>query len=192
MVHILPHWTWPGLEGAVIPVIAYSNCARVELFLDGQSLGVQPVGEAMNLRWDVAYRPGTLKAVGYRGDGSAATCIRATAAAPAAIRLACDETTMRADRTGIAHVIATVVDARGRLAPHANHDIAFIVEGAARLIGLENGDPLDTTNYKLNHRRAFHGMMLAIVQAGAETGTVTVRARAAGLQGAACAIQTVR
>ena len=34
MVHILPHWTWPGKEGVKIPVVAYSNCEQVELFLE--------------------------------------------------------------------------------------------------------------------------------------------------------------
>jgi len=192
MVHILPHWTWPGLEGKTIPVIGYSNCERVELFLDGESLGVQNMGpEAMQLRWDVAYRPGCLKAVGYRGDAAAATCVHGTASEPAAIKLACDETSLRADRTGIAHVAATVVDAEGRLVPYGAHDITIEVDGPAKLIGLENGDPIDRTNYKEDHRRAFHGMMLAIVQSGSEAGTVTVRAHAEGLSGAECMVEAV-
>jgi len=192
MVHVLPHWTWPGLDGVAIPVIVYSNCERVELFLDGESLGVQEADvEAMQLRWDVEYRPGVLKAVGYRGDAAAAACVHATASAPAAIKLACDENTIRADRTGIAHVTVTIVDAEGRLVPHAAHNITIEIDGPAGLIGLENGDPVDSTNYKLNHRRAFHGMMLAIVQAGGESGTVTVRADAEGVAGAECEIEAV-
>ncbi len=192
MVHILPHWTWPGLEGKTIPVVCYSNCERVELFMDDESLGAQDMdAEAMHLRWDVPYRPGVLKAVGYRGDAAVAIGVHETASEPVAIKLACDVTTIRADRTGIAHVVVTVVDAEGRLVPHANHDITIEVDGPAKLIGLENGDPIDSTNYKLDHRRAFHGMMLAIVQASDETGTVTVRARAAGLQGGACEVESV-
>jgi len=190
MVHVLPHWTWPGLEGKTIPVICYSNCDRVELFLDDESLGVRTMDDGtMQLRWDVEYRAGCLKAVGHSGDAAVATCVHETASEPVALALACDESTIRADRTGIAHVAVTVVDAEGRPVPYANHDITIEVDGSAMLIGLENGDPIDSTNYKLDHRRAFHGMMLAIVRAGGQAGTVTVRARAEGLAGAMCEIE---
>ena len=47
MLHILPHWNWPvnglfaGKQAKVIDVWAYYNNAdEVELFLNGQSLGV--------------------------------------------------------------------------------------------------------------------------------------------------------
>ena len=45
MVHILPHWTWPGFEGKSIPVSVYSNADTVELFLNGRSLGVKHLPE---------------------------------------------------------------------------------------------------------------------------------------------------
>lgn len=32
MVHLLPHWTHPGLEGKTFPVVAYANAEEVELF----------------------------------------------------------------------------------------------------------------------------------------------------------------
>jgi len=41
MIHIFPHWTWPGKEGQKIKVWGYTNCDEVELFLNGRSLGLQ-------------------------------------------------------------------------------------------------------------------------------------------------------
>jgi beta-galactosidase len=41
MLHLLPHWTWPGREGEVIPVVCYTNCDSVELFVNGTSWGVK-------------------------------------------------------------------------------------------------------------------------------------------------------
>jgi beta-galactosidase len=35
-------WTWPGQEGQTFTVDVYSACEKVELFLNGKSLGVQP------------------------------------------------------------------------------------------------------------------------------------------------------
>ena len=186
MVHVLPHWTWPGLEGKTIPVICYTNCQRVELFLDDESLGTQEVGEAMYLRWDVAYRPGALRAVGHRLGSEVGTCMHETASAPAALRLECDDRVPVSGRGSIGHVKVTVVDDKGRFAPHANNDITFEVTGPARLLGLENGDPLDTTNYKLNHRRAFHGLALAVVKVDDDRGAITASASSDGLRSASC------
>ena len=41
MVHVFPHWNWKGKEGDVIPVLCYTNCDTVELFVNGKSFGVQ-------------------------------------------------------------------------------------------------------------------------------------------------------
>ena len=41
MVHIVGHWTWPEDAGRTRAVRIYSNCDTVELFLNGQSLGVR-------------------------------------------------------------------------------------------------------------------------------------------------------
>lgn len=188
MVHILPHWTWPGLEGRVIPVICYSNCERVELFLNGESLGVRERDpRLMHMRWDVEYKPGELKAVGYSGDNTV-RCVHETAGRPAAVRIICEEQVVRSDRTGIAHLPIRIVDECGVLVPHAACDVKVRVEGSARLIGLENGDPIDSTNYKLNHRKVFHGMMLAVVQVSEGGGNVVVHAEAEGLSGGSCEI----
>ena len=40
MVHLLPHWTHPGKEGKTIPVVIYTNCDAVELFINNVSLGL--------------------------------------------------------------------------------------------------------------------------------------------------------
>jgi beta-galactosidase len=39
MVHGFPHWNWAGHEGEVIPVVVYTNCDSVELFVNGKSFG---------------------------------------------------------------------------------------------------------------------------------------------------------
>ncbi len=89
MVHLLPHWTWPGTEGVAIPVWCYTNCAGVELFLNGRSLGARTVGERMHVSWDVPYEPGELRAVG-RAEGKDVECAIATAGEPAALGVALD------------------------------------------------------------------------------------------------------
>ncbi len=71
MVHLLPHWNWPGFEGKEIPVRCYTNCESVELFLNGKSLGEKRTRDTrdLHLEWMVPYAPGTLKAIA-RNNGN--------------------------------------------------------------------------------------------------------------------------
>ncbi len=164
MVHLLPHWTHPGKEGVKIPVWAYTNCDDVELFLNGTSLGRQAVGDKMHLSWLVPYAPGTLKAVGRRGDEIVASKTVVTAGAPAGLKLTCDNAEIAPDARDIAQVAVAVVDTDGHFAPLASSRVAFHVNGPARLIGVGNGDPADLENYTNTHRRAFYGLCKALVQ----------------------------
>ena len=70
VLHLLPHWNWPGKEGQEILVEAFSNCKQVELFLNGASLGKQTMKPNSKLSWQVKYAPGTLSAKGYDADGN--------------------------------------------------------------------------------------------------------------------------
>jgi beta-galactosidase len=141
VLHLLPHWSWPGREGQEIDVRALSNSDEVELFLDGVSLGRQIMQRASELKWSVRYRPGILSAKGYqRGQLVAETKVETTGA-PTAVRLAPDRPSLEADAEDIAIVTVSVVDDRGRVVPVAGNAIAFKIEGPARIIGVGNGDP---------------------------------------------------
>ena len=63
-------WTWPGHEGEPMKVEVYSGCERIELSLNGKSLGSQPTSRASRFTatFTVPYAPGTLKAVGFLAD----------------------------------------------------------------------------------------------------------------------------
>ncbi|MHC4200479.1 MAG: glycoside hydrolase family 2 TIM barrel-domain containing protein [Planctomycetota bacterium] len=181
MLHVFPHWTWPGREGVTIPVWCYTNCDGVELSLNGRSLGRQDVGDRMHLSFDVEYEPGVIEATGYRGGEVACTARIETAGAPAALAIEVDRASMRADGRDVAHVTVRVVDAKGVLVPDAAREVAFDLRGQGRLIGVDNGDPLDLGDVKASRRRTFGGMCLAIVQAARSPGAVEIRAAADGL-----------
>ena len=59
-------WNWAGREGQPIDVWCHTNVERVELFLNGTSLGVKEVPRNTHIEWQVPYAPGTIEARGYR------------------------------------------------------------------------------------------------------------------------------
>ena len=181
MVHLFPHWNWPGTEGEDVRVWVHSNAEQVELFLNEKSLGRQPVQPNRHLEWHVAYQPGTLVARGYRNGRVIATDRRETTGAPARIVLAPDRATIDADGEDVSVVAVRVVDAQGRTVPVANEEIEFTVTGNGRLIGLGNGDPSDHAADKGTVRRVFNGLCMAIVQATKTAGDLHVQASAPSL-----------
>jgi beta-galactosidase len=184
MVHLLPHWTWPGRVGQVTPVFAYTSGDEAELFLNGRSLGRRHRGpDEYRLRWDdVVYQPGELKVVAYKGGAPWAEATERTAGAPAAIRLAADRPALRSDGEALAFITASVVDADGTLCPDADAPIAFRVSGPARIVATDNGDATSLAPFQATTRAAFHGLALAIVRAEAGGGgPITVTAEAPGL-----------
>ncbi len=213
VLHLFPHWNWAGRIGQVIPVLAYTNCNSVELFLNGRSLGEKrlefpaqgtsggwnsyalPVVRAttndLHLSWDVPYQPGVLRAVGKRRDGKVACEAEVRTAGPAAaIRLSVDRDTLTADPGDVAQVAFQVVDSAGIVVPDAETQVRFAVTGGS-IVVLDNANQQDHDPYRSDHRRAFNGRGLAILRA-AGAGTLTLTASADGLRSASVSMAIVR
>jgi beta-galactosidase len=86
VLHLFPHWNWPGKEGHEIDVWGHSNLDSVELFLNGASLGSQKVERNTHLAWKVKYAPGTIEARGTKDGKIVLTEKRETTGAPANFR----------------------------------------------------------------------------------------------------------
>jgi beta-galactosidase len=205
MLHLFPHWNWPGHEGEVIPVVCYTSCDTVELFLNGKSFGVkslefprqgtsggwnsyarpqQPTGVTadLHLTWDVPYEPGTLKAFGYKYRQKVCEEEVHTAADPAAVVMTSDCSSLSDNGRDVAHLTVRIVDEHGYTVPGATNSVSFNLQGPASIIGVDNGNPFSHEDYKAGRRLAFHGRCLAIVQAGRNAGVVRISASVAGLK----------
>jgi beta-galactosidase len=213
VLHLFPHWSWPGREGQVIPVLAYTSCNIVELFLNGRSLGEKRVEfpaqgtsggwnsyalpridvttNDLHLSWDVPYEPGVLRAVGRRRDGTQACEAEVRTAGPAvAIRLSVDRDTITTDPGDVAHVTFEIVDSAGTVVPAADSQVRVAVTGGS-ILALDNGDLRDHDPYRSDHRRAFNGRGLAILRA-AQPGLLDLTVSVAGLPPARVRVPVVR
>jgi beta-galactosidase len=142
VLHLLPHWNWPGKEGQEIRVDALSNCKQVELFLNGESLGRQAMKPNSKLSWKVKYAPGTLSAKGFDAATNviAETKVETTGDATQ-IQLTPDRSTINADGEDVSVFTVSALDAQGRSVPVAQNKINFAIAGAGKILGVGNGDP---------------------------------------------------
>ncbi len=142
VLHLLPHWNWPGREGQEIRVDVYSNCRQVELFLNGTSLGRKAMQPNSKLTWPVRYEPGALSAKGFDAHGNVvAEAKEETTGEPARIQLTPDRDTLSADGADVAVFTVAALDAQGRPVPTAHNRINFAIVGEGRILGVGNGDP---------------------------------------------------
>jgi beta-galactosidase len=201
MVHVLPHWNWPGHVGERIPVMVYSNADEVELLLNGQSLGRKrtgtepveiPVGPNISdsltfsskyrLLWQVPYQAGVLEAVGYRAGAVVARDKVHTAGNPTRIRLVADRTAIAADGDDLAFITVRIEDQDGNLCPLADNQVRFTVSAAGHIAAVDNGNAASTESFRAPVRQAFNGLALLVV--GSESGRagpIEISASADGL-----------
>ncbi|HEY4249284.1 MAG TPA: beta-galactosidase GalA [Lacunisphaera sp.] len=142
VLHIFPHWNWPGKEGQEITVTADSNDEAVELLLNGQSLGKKEMPINGHLEWKVVYQPGVLEARGFRGGKVMETARVETTGQATRLQLAPDRATIKADGEDVSVISVKVADAQGRIVPTADNNVTFTLEGPGQIIGVGNGDPV--------------------------------------------------
>ncbi len=217
VLHLFPHWNWPGREGRVIAVQCCTNCDTVELRLNGRSFGrksrqfplqgmtekyghfdrmlPQPTTTDLHLSWDVPYEPGTLEAVGWREGIAVCRETVVTTDAPYRLELVAEDpeplpgiTDMTpAGQPAWHQAVVRVLDAAGRLVPDAEIGVAVKVSGDGELAGMDNGMPEDRTCLRSPVRSTLGGLAYVLVRRTGE-GAVLIRAACEGLAAAALTI----
>jgi beta-galactosidase len=190
MIHVFPHWDWPGREGQEIEVWVYCNGVSVELLLNGRSLGSQPVPVNGHVQWNVPYEPGRLTARGTTSSGMVIETRVDTTGPATRIALAPEWDLVRADGTDLVIVNASILDERGRIIPRADHAIEFEIAGPGRFLAVGNGDPTSHESFTVPCRRAFNGLAQLIVGSTDTAGEIRIVARSVGLDEAECVVRS--
>lgn len=194
VLHISPHWNWPGKEGQPIDVWVNSNADDVELFLNGKSQGKKDMPRNGHLNWMVNYEPGTLEAIAYKKGRKLETKIETTGK-PAEIVISPYKTTMMADGKDATVINISVIDRQGREVPDANDLIRFSLQGDAKIIGVGNGDPSSHEQDKYSdttaQRHLFNGKCQVILQAGLSVSMIHFEAKADSMWTGATDIMTI-
>ena len=181
MIHILPHWTH---ESGNIDVWLYSNCASVELFLNGTSLGKKALsqrGTKNQYAYTVAYAAGTIVANGYDSSGKlVAQDVQYTAGTPAKLALSSDKTAVSIASDDLVYITCDVLDKNGTLCPTADNSVTFTVTGGS-IVGTDNGHGANVEKLSGSTHAAFSGKCLCVVKHDGASGAMKITATANGL-----------
>ena len=178
---MLPHWTHPGKAGVEIPVVVYTNCEFAELFLNGKSQGKKEY-KGEQLVWKVPYQVGELKVIAYNGNQVMAEKVYRTGGDAAGFNVATDKQKVKANQKDVIHVEIDVADAQGNFCPMADNLIQVEVKGAAKILAMDNGDPIELSPYRVNTKKAFRGKCLLMLQATDDIGQIQVNISSPGLK----------
>lgn len=193
MVHLFPYWDFS--PGQLIDVRVCSNAPKIELQLNGKTIGTYDIDHANGTQlvgwWQVPYEEGELKAIAYDENGEIiATDVQRSYTDAQKVRLQADKEQLQANGTDLIFVEIQVEDEAGNPVQNANNRVQVKVTGAGRLLGLDNGDSTDYDPYKGLSRRLFSGKLMAIIGATHEPGSIRIEVTSEGLQGAAAEFES--
>lgn len=162
----------------------FSNCDKVELFLNGKSLGSKnrPADDASPRTWTVNFQKGTLKAVGKNKGKIAAEQELKTAGKPTKIVLTADKSNVANTWNDVVYVRATITDENGIPCLRSDNKIKFSIDGPGVITVVDNADVTSTEPFQASERRAYNGTCVAVIKANGGSGNITVIAKGDNLK----------
>ena len=190
---VVADWNWPGYENKSMQVSVYSSCEKVELFLNGKSLGKQQtdIDSKFTATWSVPFQPGILKAVGYSKGQLIASSRLQTAKSVSQIKLTADRSTIKANGQDLSYVTVELVDANGIRNPKAENLVKFKIKGGD-IVGVGNANPVSLESYQSPHRKAWRGRCLVIIKSTKQEGPITLTASTSGLPSSRLVIKATK
>jgi len=111
-------------------------------------------------------------------------------AAPSALTVACDQTTLNADGEDTAIINIAVVDEQRLRVGNATNVITVQLTGPGTILGVGNGDPKDHASTKDSSHATFEGRAQVLVRATHDSGAINLQVTSEGLRGDSVNITT--
>ncbi len=180
---VVDNWNWQGHENMPLNVEVYSAFERVELFLNGRSMGSKPTNPENEwiARWEVPYQPGTLKAVAYSGTMKTDSCKLYTSGKPEIIELQADRTTIKANNQDLSYITIELLDENGHRNTMAENLVQFGITGPGTILAVANSNPMSTESFQQPYRKAYQGRCLVVVKSTGEPGEISLKASSEGI-----------
>ena len=164
MTNAMPSWSWTGCEERKANVEVYARAARVELVLNGHTVGSKTLKNDCLARFSIPYESGTLEAVSYdAADHEMGRCKLQSAGGTTRLTLDAEEPTAKPGH--LCYVRLRYTDENGITKPLARGSIQVQVRGGT-LVGLGSACPFNKHSYLDSETDTYYGEALAIVRMG--------------------------
>ena len=164
MTNAMPSWSWTGCEGRKANVEVYARAARVELVLNGHTVGSKTLKNDCLARFSIPYESGTLEAVSYdAADHEMGRCKLQSAGGTTRLTLDAEEPTVKPGH--LCYIRLRYTDENGITKPLARGNIQVQVRGGT-LVGLGSACPFNKHSYLDSETDTYYGEALAIVRMG--------------------------
>lgn len=164
MTNAMPSWSWTGCEGCKANVEVYARAARVELVLNGHTVGSKTLKNDCLARFSIPYESGTLEAVSYdAADHEIGRCKLQSAGGTTRLTLDAEEPTVKPGH--LCYIRLRYTDENGITKPLARGNIQVQVRGGT-LVGLGSACPFNKHSYLDSKTDTYYGEALAIVRMG--------------------------
>ena len=164
MTNAMPSWSWTGCEGRKANVEVYARAARVELVLNGRTVGSKTLKNDCLAKFSLPYESGTLEAVSYdAADHEIGRCKLQSASGTTRLTLDAEEPTVKPGH--LCYVRLRYTDENGITKPLMRGNIQVQVRGGT-LVGLGSACPFNTHSYLGSETDTYYGEALAIVRMG--------------------------
>ena len=164
MTNAMPSWSWTGCEERKANVEVYARAARVELVLNGHTVGSKTLKNDCLARFSIPYESGTLEAVSYdAADHEIGRCKLQSAGGTTRLTLDAEEPTVKLGH--LCYVRLRYTDENGITKPLMRGNIQVQVRGGT-LVGLGSACPFNKHSYLDSETDTYYGEALAIVRMG--------------------------
>lgn len=164
MTNAMPSWSWTGCEGCKANVEVYARAARVELVLNGHTVGSKTLKNDCVARFSIPYESGTLEAVSYdAADHEIGRCKLQSAGGTTRLTLDAEEPTVKPGH--LCYIRLRYTDENGITKPLVRGSIQVQVRGGT-LVGLGSACPFNKHSYLDSETDTYYGEALAIVRMG--------------------------
>lgn len=164
MTNAMPSWSWTGCEERKANVEVYARAARVELVLNGHTVGSKTLKNDCLAKFGIPYESGTLEAVSYdAADHEIGRCKLQSAGGTTRLTLDAEEPTVKPGH--LCYVRLRYTDENGITKPLVRGNIQVQVRGGT-LVGLGSACPFNKHSYLDSETDTYYGEALAIVRMG--------------------------
>ncbi|WP_137403655.1 glycoside hydrolase family 2 TIM barrel-domain containing protein [Echinicola rosea] len=177
------HWNYSAGDTVIVQV--YTNCEEVELFLNDQSLGKQALANNLDdhiLKWEVPYKAGALKAIGYDEGKEETRFDLTTNSPPTSIVLESDVENLGRGMGDRAHIAAKVLDSNGNEIRDLSLPVTFHVSGGAALVAVDNGWEKNVQDHYKPTLYTHKGRALGIIAPNGKDQPVQIKVTAEGIE----------